>query len=175
MSKVYGNIAQYAPVREEPRRTVAAYGMQPEADGTNATWHEVCFYHKRDGKPTLESIKKAITADIDARTTDRIRSTFTWNQKPVWLSIENQMDWKAAYDRALQSDGANLPLKFKLGEQPDGTPVYHTFTSVNAFGDFHAAYLQHIQQCLADGYAEKDGIDWPPYAATVPSASPSGQ
>ena len=69
-------------------------------------------------------------------------SGLTWNGKPVWLSTENQMDWKSAYDRALQTDGANLPVKFKLGEDTDGRPVYHTFTSINAFGDFTTAWQQ---------------------------------
>lgn len=169
MSKVNGTIAAYTPLREERSRTVAAYDMQPEADGIRATWHEVYFYHKRDGNPNLAAIKNAIAADINERTTDRIRTGLAWNQKPVWLSVENQMDWKAAYDLALQSDGANLPVKFKIGEQ-DGTPVYHTFTSVNAFGDFHVAWQQHIHQCLTDGWAMKDSIDWSVYAKALDGA-----
>ena len=163
MSKVYGLISEYAPIREERNRTAACYDMQPEADERHATWHEVYFYHRRDGCPTLEQVKDAVTADINARVTERIVSTLTWNQKPVWLSTENQQNWKAANDRALQTDGANLPLKLKIGEQDDGTPVYHTFTTVNAFGDFWNACLQHIQQCLQDGWQMKDGMDWSLY------------
>lgn len=163
MSKVYGFTTEYTPLRTDRSRTVASYDLQPEADGRHATWHEVRFYHKRDGTPTLDSIKAAITADINRRTTERITSTLSWNQKPVWLSTENQQDWKGEYDRALQTDGANLPLKFKIGEQEDGIPVYHTFTSVNAFGDFWAACLQHIHLCLADGWQKKDEMDWSLY------------
>lgn len=113
--------------------------------------------------PPLAMIKDTVCGCIDARTRERIVSTLTWNQKPVWLSTENQQNWKAAYDRALQTDGANLPLKLKIGEQDDGTPVYHTFTSVNAFGDFWDTCQQHIHQCLADGWAMKDGMDWSEY------------
>ncbi len=54
-------------------------------------------------------------------------------------------------------------LDVKLGEQEDGTPVYHTFTSLNAFGDFDDKWQQHIMQCLTDGWAVKDGIDWSVY------------
>lgn len=163
MSKVYGTIAAYAPMREERSRTVVCYDPQPEPDGEHATWHEVYFYHRRDGIPDLQRIKDAITADINERTRQRILSALTWNGKPVWLSTENQQDWKAAYDRALQTEGANLPMKFKLGETEEGSPVYHTFNSLNAFGDFWDACIGHIHQCLTDGWAMKDGMDWSQY------------
>ena len=163
MSKVFGNISDYAPVRQERSRTVASYGMEPEQDGIHATWHEVYFYRKRDGIPDLSRIKAAIIADINARVTERIISSLTWNGKPVWLSVENQLNWKDAYDRAVQTEGASLPVKFKLGEDGNGDAVYHTFTSVKVFGDFHDTWMAHRQQCLTDGWAMKDSIDWDVY------------
>jgi len=163
MSKVYGLISGYTPVRTERNRTVVSYDKQAEPDGKHATWHELYFYHKIEGKPDIARIKEAVTADINSRTTERILSSLTWNGKPVWLSKEHQMDWKMTYDRALQTEGENLPQKLKLGEAEDGTPVYHTFTTVKAFGDFTDAWQQHIMQCLADGWEKKDGMDWAPY------------
>ena len=183
MSKVNAPLSLYAPIREERTRTVVSYDLQPADSATvpdaspSGIWHELYFYHRLDGRPTLAQIKAAITADINRRVTDRITATLTWNGKPVWLSTENQMDWKAAYDRAVQTDGAPLPQKFKLGEDADGLPVYHTFTSLNAFSDFTDTWQQHIQQCLADGWQMKDTMDWSVYTtgATVPDGSPSGQ
>jgi hypothetical protein len=165
MSKVYGLFSAYAPLREERSRTVACYDLQAEPDGEHATWHELYFYHKRDGKPTLATLRSAIEPDINRRTTERIVGTLSWNQKPVWLSHENQTDWKAAFDRALQTDGYNLPLRFKLGEDQDGQPIYHTFTSPNAFADFWDTCQRHIYQCLSDGWQQKDSIDWSLYGA----------
>lgn len=195
MSKVYGTIAAYTPLREERTRTVASYDLQPavpdaspsgsaalssivgaaSAEAAPATWHEVYFYHKRTGHPTLAQIKAAIIADINARTDERILTGFSWNGKPVWLSQENQFNYKAAYDLALQTDGQSLPVKFKLGEDADGLPVYHTFTALSAFTDFYTRAIAFINQCLNDGWQMKDGMDWTPYAAAVPDASPSGQ
>ena len=163
MSKVYGISALYAPVRKERSRTVVCYGQQPEPDGIHATWHEVYFYHKRDGELDMKAVKAAITEDINQRVRERITGGLTWNGKPVWLSEENQMNWKADYDRALQTEGATLPMKRKIGEQPDGTPVYHTFTSVNALIDFFGTWMDYKNQQLADGWAEKDSIDWSVY------------
>ena len=41
----------------------------------------------------------------------------TWNDIPVWLSTENQLNFKSVYDMAVQAAGASLPVEFKLGEQ----------------------------------------------------------
>lgn len=164
MSKVYGLSSGYAPVREERSRTVVCYDQQAEPDGEHATWHELYFYHKRDGKPSLDSIRKAIEADINSRTTERIVGTLSWNQKSVWLSTENQADWKSVFDRALQTNGANLPIKFKIGEDSYGQPIYHTFTSLNSFADFWDTCLRHIHQCLSEGWRMKDDIDWSLYS-----------
>ena len=163
MSKVYGLFSTYAPLREERSRTVACYDLQAEPDGKHATWHEVYFYHKRDGKPTLASIRRAIEDDINARTDERILSGFVWESKNVWLSRENEFNFKAAYDIAVQTEGTNIPIKFKLGESADGTPVYHTFRSLSSLQDFYMQAIAYIQQCLADGWQMKDSIDWSKY------------
>lgn len=124
------------------------------------TFVEQLFLHK----PTLDEVKPIIIEYINECVRQRIFSTLVWNGKPVWLSTENQMDWKAAFDRSLQTEGMNLPVKFKLGEDENGNSVYHTFTSLNAFADFTDAWQRHIQQCLADGWQMKDSIDWDIYA-----------
>lgn len=163
MEKVTGKQSNFAPITEDASRIIINYGYQAVEGTDNATWREIVRYKKQTSQLSLADVKKAILTDIDERTKAAIIGGLTWNGKPVWLSTENQMDWKAAYDRALQTDGAHLPLKFKLGEDGDGQPVYHTFTSLNAFGDFTDAWQQHIQQCLTDGWAEKDAIDWSLY------------
>jgi hypothetical protein len=133
------------------------------ADGKkNAFWHEVTFYKKK-GIPTLERVKQAVIQDINSRVKTAIISGFTYEGNPVWLSEENQLNFKAAYDLAVQTQGATLPVTFKLGEQEDGTPVYHTFSTIEDFTDFYTAAVNYIHQNVADGWLEKDGIDWSPY------------
>jgi hypothetical protein len=34
---------------------------------------------------------------------------------PVWLSTENQFNYKAAFDLATQTGGKSLPVTFKFG------------------------------------------------------------
>ena len=140
------------------------WDFQPHADEEGkkdgVTFIEEEFAHK----PSLDEVKTLILGYYNERTRQRITGDLTWNQKPVWLSAENQQDWKAAFDRALQTDGANLPLRFKIGEDQDGQPVYHTFTSLNAFADFWDTCQRYIYQCLSDGWQMKDNIDWSLYA-----------
>ena len=81
----------------------------------------------------------------------------------MYLSTENQFNYKAAYDVAVQTEGQTLPVKFKLGEDEEGQPVYHTFNSLSSFTDFYTRAIAYINQCLNEGWDEKDNFDWTPY------------
>lgn len=61
-----------------------------------------------DHIPTIAEVKADIEALINAHTDATILTGFSWNGKPVYLSSENQFNFKAAYDLAFQTDGANL-------------------------------------------------------------------
>ena len=134
-----------------------------------AEWREVVIYKKQASALTLADVKEAIIQDINHRTDAKILSGLVWKDKPVWLSQENQFNFKAAYDLAVQTQGATLPVTFKLGEQEDGTPVYHTFETMEDSTDFYTAAVNHIHQTVADGWAEKDAIDRAPYEALFPT------
>lgn len=68
-----------------------------------------------------------------------------------------------------KTDGAQLPIKFKLGEDAEGLPMYHTFNSMNAiyetfmtFEELNTFYLgafSFIKKTLDDGWVEKESID----------------
>ena len=76
---------------------------------------------------------------------------------PIWLSTENQFNYKAAYDLAVQTGGQSLPVKFKFGT--DEQPVYHTFTTLEVLQEFYMTSLAFVQQVLDDGWQEKDNLD----------------
>lgn len=167
MNKVFGKISDFSLIKEDASRVIASYGFHEEGDG-NATWYEVVFYKKQNNQIGFEMVKQAILGDINARTDEKILSGFVWNNKPVWLSQENQFNFKSAYDLAVQTEGSNLPVKFKLGEDENEEPVYHTFTTVNSITDFHTKGVAYIITCLNEGWAEKDGVDWSEYEALFP-------
>ncbi len=113
-----------------------------------------------DHKPDRAELKADVDDLVNSRTDERILSGFVWNDKPVWLSTENQFNYKAAYDLAVQSGGAMLPVTFKLGEVENGNAVYHTFETMDDFTDFYSKAIQWVNGCIADGWKEKDSVDY---------------
>jgi len=164
MSKVFGKQKDYAPIKEEESRVIISYGYVG-IDSKNATWYEVIFYKKQVSQVSLSVVKDSIIADINARTDEKILTGYVWDEKPVWLSGENQFNYKAVYDLAVQSKGANLPVTFKIGENESGEPVYHTFDKLADLKAFYEGAVSHVVTTLGDGWTEKDSIDWTPYEA----------
>ena len=118
---------------------------------------------KRDyygAKPTRERLKADIEALINGMTDKKILSGFVWKDNPVWLSSENQFNFKAAYDLAFQTNGASLPARYKLGEDKEGNPIYFDFEDLATFQDFYTGAIAYIQKCINDGWEIKDGVDY---------------
>jgi hypothetical protein len=168
MNKVNGKKTSFAPIREDGSRITICYGLN-KLSGDLYEWFEVYLPKKQTSTLSLQIVKDAIIADINARTDEKIISGFVWPPKaggdaiPVWLSTENQFNFKSAYDLAVQKQGATLPVTFKMGEKDDCTPIYHTFETMADAEDFYLQAVGYINQCLAEGWQEKDSIDWTPY------------
>lgn len=112
-------------------------------------------------KPRLYDIRQAILNDINARTDNTILSGFVWNGMNIWLSSENQFNYKAAFDLAIQTEGASLPVVFKFGTTEN--PVYHEFKDIPDITDFYIKAMAHINKSLEEGWKLKDNIDWSLY------------
>lgn len=128
------------------------YGF--DTDGVSGWTYRQRFTHK----PTLDEIKETIIAQINKNIDEKILCGLTWKDTPIWLSTENQFNYKAAYDLAVQTAGASLPVTFKFGT--DDEPVYHTFENLDELQEFYTSVITHVQQTLADGWKEKDNINW---------------
>ena len=109
---------------------------------------------------TAEQIQEIVQAAIQApswknsQTDAAILSGFAYNGAHVWLSVENQYNYKAAYDLAVQTGGETLPVTFKFGS--DEQPEYHTFTQLEELKDFYTKAVGFIQTVLAEGWEKKD-------------------
>lgn len=112
-------------------------------------------------KPTVDVIKDAILDIENAAIDKKILSGFVWNDMTVWLSSENQFNYKAAYDLAIQTNGANLPLTFKFGDSED--PKYHEFKTLEDLSDFYIKVVSFVNTTLAEGWKKKDSINWDLY------------
>ena len=154
-TKYCGNVADFQPVSEDQSRVVVMYGLNP-TEGEMAEWRQIEFY-KKQGKPSVEQVKAAIIADINERVKAKIIGGFVWNDKPVRLSEENQMHFAQAV----------VPATFKIGEDANGDPIYQDFNTKTELKNFVEACVAWKQQCLSAGWAEKDSMDWTPYAEAL--------
>lgn len=115
------------------------------------------------GKPTLDQIKEIVKSWIDEQTDQRILSGHTYEGHMVWLSRENQINYKAAFDLAMQFEGQHgtLPVMFKLGTAEQ--PVYRRFETLQDLQGFYLGVVWHIQMQLSLGWASKDHTNWSKY------------
>ncbi len=150
MKKVFGATERHDGLTMFSHGAVLIFGYGEE-DGYGYDYRHT-FTHR----PTKEELIDVITTHVNALTDEKILTGYVWNGISVWLSRENQFNFKAAYDVAVQSDGAILPINFKLGEDKSGNPLYYTFANMDEFEAFYTGAIVYIQQTLADGWAEKD-------------------
>lgn len=152
----------YAELTAEEQAKVDA-GEQVERTKIGEADTDYCtyVYETVHFKPSIEYIKSLIIGWYNKQIDDKILSGFVWNNIPVWLSSENQFNYKAAYDLAVQTQGATLPVTFKFGDTFD--PVYYTFNSIEEFTTFYMSAISYINTCLAEGWTKKDNINWESY------------
>lgn len=128
---------------------------EQETNGVSFVQHT--FLHK----PSFSEIKDVITEWMNSEIDAKIASGFTWNGMQVWLSTENQFNYKTAFDLAVQTEGTSLPITFKFGTTAE--PVYHTFSEFNELKEFYSQAVMFVQNTLAEGWTWKDGFDFSPY------------
>lgn len=139
----------------EPYYITDEDGNQVETD--LATWTEHYFL----SKPSIGQVKNFILDTINKEIDQKILSGMVWKDMPIWLSSENQFNYKAAYDLALMSQGQSLPVMFKFGTTDE--PVYYTFETLEDISNFYISAMNYINTTLAEGWKKKDSIDWTVY------------
>lgn len=118
------------------------WDIQEHEDGS-ADYMEAEFLN---GRPSDEVVKALIMDWYNQKVDETILKGFSYEGVQVWLSRENQFNYKAAYDLAVQTNGATLPVVFKFGT--DETPVYRKFSALEELTDFYTKVMLHIQKRL---------------------------
>lgn len=117
MEKIYGASERRDGIQQIGRkRWEVFYGFGMDG-GTGYNYRQTLDY-----KPTVSEVKQLIIDTINANTDEKILNGFVWKGIHVYLSSENQNNFKAAFDLNMQMGGAMLPIKFKLGEDAEGMP-----------------------------------------------------
>lgn len=155
MDKIFGAEGRHDTlIRLKTNRSILIYGYGEE----NGLGFD--YRHDFSHVPTEAEVLDVITTHINGLTDQKILSGYVWNGINVWLSSENQFNFKAAFDVAVLTNGAILPVRFKLGET-DNEPNYYVFETMEMFTDFYTKAIAFIQQCLNEGWTEKDSAkEW---------------
>ena len=144
-------------IRIAKKHYVLFFGREVDEAQDNAVF---VWRKDYDHQPVRAEVKADIEALINGITDNKILSGYRWKDMPVWLSSENQFNFKAAYDLAYQSNGASLPARYKLGEDEEGNPIYYDFDDLDTFQDFYLGAIAYIQKCINEGWEIKDGVDY---------------
>ena len=165
--KTTGLQADFAPIRDEGTSITICYGLT-KASGKLYEWYEIYLPKKQNAQLTFQMVKDAIIADIDAQTDEKILDGYEFTPDGadtsiiVWLSKESQTNFSEAHRLQI------VPVKFKLNETADKQPIYHTFETFEELNRFYVGGVAYINQCLNEGWARKDSIDWTPYEEYFP-------
>ena len=166
MKRVQGNGLLVECINPRLQKYIVRWDVKPYYHTDEETGEEVQqgydYYEKWfTHKPTLQEVKDTVLAGMNAEIDQQILEGFVWNGMPVWLSSENQFNYKAAFDLAVQTQGANLPVMFKFGTTEK--PEYYTFSRVDELSSFYTEAMGYINQTLNEGWAAKDAVDWSEY------------
>ena len=165
MNKINGKQSDFALMRTEGTQIIIGYGLKKITGTKLYEWYEVSIPKTQINQLSLQDVKDFIIKDINDRTDARILNGYQFtpsgSEDPVtvWLSTENQHNFQEAQRLHV------VPVKFKLNEDENKQPIYHTFTTTEELDAFYLGGVQYVQQCLNEGWAEKDSIDWSPYEA----------
>ena len=158
MIRTIGQTEKYLPIQKIDEKTyIVCCDCEELGEPGMASW----AYEYLTFKPSLQYVKDMVLKYHNDKIDEKILTGFTWNGMPIWLSSENQFNYKAAYDLAVQTNGESLPVTFKFGTIEN--PIYYTFTNMEEFKQFYIAAITFINTTLADGWVKKDSIDWSVY------------
>lgn len=159
--KIYGNENTLIKECFNPiQQTFAVRFDKQKENDTVYSYQQILYPYK----PSFEAIKEAILGYFNGLCDTQIYSGYTYNGYTVWLSQENQMNYKTNYDLALQTSiagGEFEVIKIKIGDNLES--IYHTFESFKEYQDFVIGYINHIKISLDKFWTIKDSIEWDDY------------
>lgn len=152
--KVYGTKERNdSLLRLSDDHYVLSYGFDKDKDSDESGY---CWRKDYGHKPTEEELKGDIATHVNKLIDEKILAGFIYEGNIVYLSSENQFNYKAAFDLCMLTDRGNLPVTFKFGQEND--PKYRQFSTKEDLKDFYLSAISFVTNTLAEGWAEKDMI-----------------
>lgn len=155
-----GNKDEFVPVLKNNNRYIVSFDLKKMSgdslDGTPSelyTWKSFIYNPAVNKKSIIDTIYDIINQNVAYL----IENTFTWNNYSVHLDKENQMNYKAAFDLSVITEGESLPVTFRF-HKGKNTELY-TFETISELKDFYLKMNAHINKCLQFGWAKKDSLN----------------
>lgn len=156
MVKLVTKKENFIPIEKHKNYTIIRYQINNPEEKIIEYIQETIF-----GEYDLQKTKDIIENYINSEVQNNIISGLNYNSCNIWLSKENQQNYKAAVDLAIQSEGKNLPYRIRATKE--GNPHYINFNTLDELKDFWATCINHIQSCILKGWSLKDVINWSAY------------
>jgi hypothetical protein len=161
MEKIFGTTVRQDGLQRIGRNTwLLFFSLYETEDG--GTYE---YRHTFNRRPTLDEIKEIINAQLSADADERKRNGFKWQGVPVRYDEEAERNITGLSVKIPRLGAAMFPLKFKLGDYPDGTPAFYEFADAEEFESFTDALMLFSQECYNKLWTEKSAIDWTKFEA----------
>lgn len=105
------------------------------------------FIPDESKKQTLIEI---LNTKINAETDAKVLNDFVYQGKEFYLSLENQFNYKSAYDAR---NSLTYPYMVK------GKTEFLSFANASEFEAFYTAGFSFIQGCITDGWTAKEALN----------------
>lgn len=178
MNKINGKQSDFALMSTDGTQIIIGYNLKKIEGADLYEWWEITIPKTQINQLTLQNIKNAIIKGIDDRTDEKILCGYPWTvlhgddagkNVKVWLTKENQTNYKAKYDLHYQKPEAlTFPTTYKIAEDDDKNAIFEEFENFNELEHFYLGGIAYIEATVQAGWAEKKAIDWAPYEALFP-------
>ena len=154
--------SDFRPIVRSNTQTLIAWDFKPIVGEDNketifAEWVETIL--QKDA--SFEEIKDIILNYYNSIIKKEIISGFVWKGHKVWLSEENQINYKSLYDLLKDEGKEKINIVLKFGD--DINIEYYKMTSLKEFKTFYIDYLSYIKETIKNGWEIKDKINWDLY------------
>jgi len=150
MNKIYGAAGrQDGLYRIGENKWELIYGFGKDSEEDASGWN---YRQRFTQRPTKDEVLSIIKAQINAETDEKILHGFKWDGKPVKIDNETQSNITGIMANLPYLPETAFPLRFKLGEYPDGAPSFHEFASAEEFSKFSMAGVAFKSQCYNEGW-----------------------
>lgn len=150
MEKIYGaSAAQDGVVKVSNKSYILFFGYGKDSMGGYN------YRHRFDHEPTEEELRAVIEAHVNEQTQERIIGGYQWKGKQVWLSVENQQNYTSDYLAGV------LPVNVRVYDtDADASGTVALIETPEELADFYNGMVQHVRQCIEDGWSVKDSVDY---------------